>query len=239
MRLQVGFTVILAVAYPLLAHLGALLHSPALACLAVLTLLSVMFSAGLWHARLSAWLMWVVLCAITVGLSLHNHIRVPQYAVPVLIDGFVAWLFGHTLLHDREPLIARIIRTMDGAALLQDAAVRHYARRLTVWWTLLMTLLALLAFALALLLQPDGLLALFGIGAPLPVSTTQWSWFANVINYVLVGAFLVLEVIWRRHALPQAPRRSLHEFGWQMALLWPHLLHNIIAPESTAPYHRH
>lgn len=224
MRLRAGLTVLLAVAYPLLAHLGALLHSVVLTSGAVLVLLTVFFSAGLWHGRIAAWLGWIALCAATIGLSLHGHARLPQYAVPVLIDGFVAWLFGHTLLRGREPLIAGIIRIVDGEAMLQDAAVCDYARRLTLFWTLLMSGLALTALTLALLLQPDGLLVLFGITAPLPVSAVQWSWFANVINYALVGAFFALELFLRRLVLPQAPQRGLREFGLRIATLWPQLL---------------
>jgi uncharacterized membrane protein len=224
MRLRAGLIVLMAVAYPLLAHLGALLHSAVLACGAVLILLTVLFSAGLWHGRIVAWLGWIALCAATIGLSLHGHARLPQYAVPVLIDGFVASLFGYTLRRGREPLIAGIIRIVDGEAMLRDSVVRNYARRLTLLWTLLMSGLALTALILALLLQPDGLLALFAITVPLPVSAAQWSWFANVINYALVGAFFALEIFWRRVALPQAPRRSLREFGLRIATLWPQLL---------------
>lgn len=224
MRLRAGLTVLLAVAYPLLAHLGALLHSVVLTSGAVLILLSVLFSAGLWHGRIVAWLAWIALCAATIALSLHGHARLPQYAVPVLIDGFVAWLFGHTLWRGRVPLIAGIIRIIDGEAMLQDSAVRNYARQLTLSWTLLMSGLGLTALTLALLLQPDGLLVLFGITAPWTVSAVQWSWFANVINYALVGAFFALEHFWRRIVLPQAPRRSLREFGLRIATLWPQLL---------------
>ncbi len=236
MRLRAGLTVLLAVAYPLLAHLGALLHSVVLASGAVLVLLTVLFSAGLWHVRIAAWLGWIALCVATIGLSLHGHARLPQYAVPVLIDAFVAWLFGHTLVHGREPLIASIIRIVDGEAMLQDSAVCDYARRLTLLWTLLMSGLALAALTLALLLQPDGLLALFGITAPWTVSAAQWSWFANVINYLLVGAFFALELFWRRIALPQAPRRSLREFGLRIAMLWPQLLRGD-AVDSTGQHH--
>ncbi len=236
MRLRAGLTVLLTVAYPLLAHLGALLHSVVLTSGAVLVLLTVLFSAGLWHGRIAAWFGWIALCAATIGLSLHGHARLPQYAVPVLIDGFVAWLFGHTLRHGREPLIAGIIRIVDGEAMLQDSAVRSYARRLTLLWALLMSALALTALTLALLLQPDGLLALVGITTPVPVSAAQWSWFANVINYVLVGAFFVLEIFWRRVALPQAPRRSLREFGLRIAKLWPQLL-RAGGVDSSGPHH--
>jgi hypothetical protein len=75
MRLRAGLIVLMAVAYPLLAHLGALLHSAVLACGAVLILLTVLFSAGLWHGRIVAWLGWIALCAATIGLSLHGHAR--------------------------------------------------------------------------------------------------------------------------------------------------------------------
>src|SRR3546814_8752857 len=69
------------------------------------------------------------------------------------------------------------------------ADLRRYTRGLTAAWAWLLAALAAVNLALAVLAVPDGLLAILGLSSPLPISRTQWSWFANICNYGIVGGF--------------------------------------------------
>src|SRR3546814_2448392 len=69
----------------------------------------------------------------------------------------------------------------------------RYTRGLTAAWAWLLAALAAVNLALAVLAVPDGLLAILGLSSPLPISRTQWSWFANICNYGIVGGFFIAE----------------------------------------------
>src|SRR5262249_14874595 len=86
-------------------------------------------------------------CALLLLLS--RGLNALLDALPALVAALVAWLFARTLTGARRPLIARAIAALDGAAQLQDPAIARYARRLTLAWALLQTLLALIAALLA------------------------------------------------------------------------------------------
>src|SRR3546814_3447467 len=73
------------------------------------------------------------------------------------------------------------------------ADLRRYTRGLTAAWAWLLAALAAVNLALAVLAVPDGLLAILGLSSPLPISRTQWSWFANICNYGIVGGFFIAE----------------------------------------------
>ena len=80
--------------------------------------------------------------------------------------------------------------------------------------------LALLNLLLALIAVPDGLLARFGVAAPLSITRTQWSWFANLCNYGIVGGFFLLEYQLRKRHFPGRYKNFL-DFGRRMAALGP------------------
>src|SRR5262249_2713080 len=68
---------------------------------------------------------------------------------PALIAALIGWLFLRTLRAPRTPLIARMIESIDGPAMLRDPAIARYARQLTALWAAFQFALALLAGALA------------------------------------------------------------------------------------------
>jgi uncharacterized membrane protein len=64
------------------------------------------------------------------------------------------------------------------------------------------------------------LLARLGQAPAFAVSEAQWSWFANIGDYLLIGAFLLLEFGYRRWRFP----RRGHDFAGflrSMAALGP------------------
>ena len=81
---------------------------------------------------------------------------------------------------------------------------------------------------LALVAVPRGLLATFGVAAPFAVTEAQWSWFANWLDYGLVGVLFVVEYLVRKHRFP-GRYHSFSDFLRRMAALgpafWRTLLH--------------
>lgn len=100
------------------------------------------------------------------------------YLPPVVINLALAWLFGRTLIGARVPLIARFAMLEQGT-LSEELA--SYTRLLTWIWTLLFVAAAAVSVALALSGQRDA-----------------WSLFTNFINYVLVAALFLGEIVYRR-----------------------------------------
>ena len=145
---------------------------------------------------------WITL-ALLLRPGSGARARLPLLVAPVAFVALVAWVFGRSLKAGRVPLITRIVSGLDGlppAQLRPDVAA--YARSLTGLWTGVLVLLGLANLVLALLAEPGGLLAQAGIDSPYPITHEQWSWFANLLNYGLVGGFFALEFQWRRRRFP-------------------------------------
>jgi hypothetical protein len=64
------------------------------------------------------------------------------------------------------------------------------------------------------------LLASVGVTPPWTVSEAQWSWFANILNYGIVGGFFVAEYLVRKRRFP-GRYHSLLDFLQRMARLGP------------------
>ena len=136
---------------------------------------------------------------------------------PVLINVLLAWVFGHTLRQDDMSLIERIIRKLHGDPPSLDNEIATYARRLTWVWTCLFAAMASINLALAALARPGGLLLAAGLDPPVTVSLSTWSLFANVLNYLIVGALFVLEYWLRRRRFPQQSYRGFFDFARRLA----------------------
>ena len=203
----------LGASYPVMAHLAALtgrqdLVAGSIGLLAILVLLP-----GL---RRGSWRAWAALAL--AALALHAAMRDGQGMVllflpPVLINGFVAWLFGHTLVGGRTPLIERVVHAMHGpgtAPVTADMLV--YAQRVTLFWAVLMSALTAINFLLAAFASPGGLLRVAGFDPAVAVPLEAWSLFANVLNYVIVGAAFVVEYAVRRRRFPHQPYTGFIDF---------------------------
>lgn len=119
---------------------------------------------------------------------------------PVIINMLGCIMFALSLRQGREPVISRIARLERGEL---PAELGSYTRRLTWIWTVFFALMTLLSVLLA-------------VAAPLVV----WSWFANLINYLLVGILFFGEFVYRRiryrnyhHASPFQVIRSIWDKG--------------------------
>lgn len=224
-----GLRLLLALAYPLLAHLAGARHDPALAAIALLDLGLIVLLQPLLQRRVGAWLL---LLAIGLGLSMlarSHYALLPLLLVPVVLLGLVAWTFGRTLRAGQVPLITRVVAALDALPPPQlSPELRSYTRNLTVAWAALLGTLALVNLVLAALAVPNGLLAGLGSTPPVTVSEAQWSWFANILNWGIVGGFFVGEYLLRKRRFP-GRYHSLLDFLQRMARLgpafWRQLLH--------------
>jgi uncharacterized membrane protein len=169
----------LAVAYPLVNHLGTVFAVPAAGLAWLALVLSAGFVLGSRSLVLAA-LSLLCLAAALIGHVEHNA-ELLQRVPPVIIAWGLGWVFGRTLLPGQVPLIARIGERMRGEL---PAPVARYGRGLTMVWTAFFVLMGLECLLLGLLATPF-----------------WWSLFANFINYGLIGLLFIVEYPIRRLVL--------------------------------------
>jgi uncharacterized membrane protein len=177
-------------AYPLLNHAAAVFDEPRWAALGVALLAWALTSGRLngVGAMLPA--------AATFALSLWLAGRFPGlllYTPPVVINLALCGVFARTLVGDREPLVTRIARIERSGQLPPDLA--RYTRNLTRAWAGFFVLMAAISVTLA-------------VTGPL----AAWSLFTNILNYLLVALFFILEYLYRRVRYRHHP----HASPWQV-----------------------
>ncbi|MEA3642916.1 MAG: hypothetical protein VBE63_23670 [Lamprobacter sp.] len=170
---------VLAIAYPLVSHIGTLLDVPAVG----LAWLSLVLGAGFLLGARSPVLMLLSLGCLAAAVIGHFEDKADllQTVPPVVIAFGLAWVFGRTLLPGRTALIARIGERMRGEL---PEPVARYGQRLTLVWTLFFVLMGLECLLLGLFAPP-----------------LVWSLFANFINYGLIALLFVIEYPIRRLVL--------------------------------------
>ena len=216
----------LVLAYPLVAHFGVIQNSVTLIAIALGLLIVMPMVPALGRGSVVA---WVVLLPVLVGLwylSRSTHATLPLYIAPVLVPGFMAGVFGSTLLAGQVPLIEQLIRIMEAGREEPEPEVLAYAHQLTRAWTLFFVLLSLTNLVLGGLAEPDGMLLAAGITPPVTVPELWWSLVANLIGYLLVAAFFLIEYAYRRHRFPRQPYRNMLEFFVKVLAAMPRLVSN-------------
>jgi len=221
---------LLALAYTVLAHLSNAWDRPGLGAVALALLAVMLLLAPMLRPRWWAWLALPLLWLGVLLLYRDGLVRAPMLLVPVAFVALIAWWFARSLRDGRVPLITRIVSRLDDvapAAMAPD--LRRYTRSLTAAWAGLLAALAVVNLALALLAVPDGLLATLGVPSPLPISRTQWSWFANVCNYGVIGGFFIVEYQLRKRRFPGRYDSFLH-FLRKLAGLGPAFWRDFLRP---------
>lgn len=95
----------------------------------------------------------------------------------------VAWIFGASLRAKRTPLIEAMAAVEHGGAL--PAELKPYTRRVTIFWTVLMGGMSVVAVFLGAF-----------------ASQAAWSWFTNMISWLLIAAGYFGEYYYRLRRWP-------------------------------------
>lgn len=212
---------LLLLAYVPLAHLSVLRTDSRLVAVALGVIVLGFLLDGLWRCRPGAWLALLSAAALLLWGASSPRLSLALLLVPVVFLGMFGWVFTRTLLPGRTPLISRIVTAMEGGADGRlTPALYRYSRNLTVIWALTLGLLALINLLLALIAVPGGVLAQIGVNPVVQVSDAQWSWFANIVNYGVVGLIFVIEYIVRSRRFPGRYKSPL-DFAHRAAALGP------------------
>jgi uncharacterized membrane protein len=177
-------------AYPLANHAAATLGEPRWAALGI-ALVAGVVALGWLKPGLAA-----VVAASTLALALWVAGRSPGlllHTPPLAINIGLCALFARTLRLGSESLLSRFARIHRGGELAPDLA--RYTRKLTAAWAVFFLVMALISATLA-------------VTGPL----AAWSLFSNLLNYLLVVLFFVLEYVYRRVRYRHHP----HASPWQM-----------------------
>ncbi|MEO6169836.1 MAG: ketosynthase [Lysobacter sp.] len=214
--------VLLAIAYPLLAHRASVDGDNVLAAVALLDLALLVLVQPL--ARGRAWA-WLLLAGIAAGLWMLRTGDVPVLlllAPPALFAAMVSWFFWRSLRGGRVPVITHIASALEGCPpeSLEPRLLR-YTTRLTLAWAILLAVLAIADTVLAVIAVPDGVLVRLGHAPVLSVSQQAWSWFANLLDYGILAAFFVGEYLLRKRWFPDPPYRNFIDFMRRMGQLGP------------------
>lgn len=212
---------LLGLGYALLAHLASLWRHDGLALGALGLLVAMLLVEPLLHRRGWAWLALPLACWGAWALYAAGHASVPLLLVPVVFVLAIAWLFARTLRAGSVPLITRIVVGLEkGDAAAVSPELHRYTRTLTAAWAGVLLVMALVNLLLAMLASPDGLLESVGIASPLPITRGQWSWFANLLNYGVIGGFFAIEFSVRQRRFP-GRYRNFADFVRKLATLGP------------------
>lgn len=213
---------LLLAAYLPLAHFAGIRHSPMMAALALGDLTLLVLIEPLLRRRLAAWLTLAATVLVLIALAHSRFALTPLLLVPALFTAMVSGWFARSLRPGREPLIAKVVSALYAQSGMPLSPRHHsYTRHLTLAWALLLALMTLVNLTLALIAVPDGVLAQFGIDAPVTVTNAQWSLIANVANYGVMGGFMLIEFQLRKWVFPVRPYRNAFDFARRMAALGP------------------
>jgi len=208
---------LMGASYPVLAHLATLSARPDLIAASISVLVILVLLPALRQGR---WLAWATLaaaaCGLYVALAAGRAVSL-LLLPPVLLNGFMAWVFGRTLRDGRMPLIEIAARAMRGPGARLDDDVVAYARGVTQAWTGLFVVLAVVNLVLAMLARPAGLLVVAGFDPAVSVPLSAWSLFANLLSYLLIAALFAIEFVVRARRFPHQPYSGVIDFTRRLA----------------------
>ncbi|MDE2401445.1 MAG: hypothetical protein KGL90_07240 [Burkholderiales bacterium] len=197
----VGLTVLSA--FLIACHVGTTQRLPWAPWLYFLPLLAMVLASLASHwGRAVAGVLGVLIVALMMwGLPRwHGELSVLYYLEHVGANLALGWMFGHTLLGGREPLVTRFARILRDGDMPPE--VLSFTRGATLAWTLFFAGIATVSTALYL-------------GA----SVAAWSTFSNLMSSPLVGLMFVGEYLVRRYKLRGIQHhsildgmRSFHQF---------------------------
>ena len=203
----VGGALALLAAYLVACHLATVHRSPWAPWLYFVPVLAMLLSAlaGRWGAVVAAGVVVPLLGVLAWGLpNWQGDLNLLYVIQHVCTNLALCWMFGHTLLGEREPLVTRFARILRRGDM--PPQVMSFTRSVTLAWMLFFAGIALVSTGFYLL-----------------ASIEAWSMFSNLINSPLVGLMFAGEYAVRRYKLRGIRHSSilgsLHMFrqGWPEA----------------------
>jgi uncharacterized membrane protein len=192
----------LALAYPLLAHLGVWLHSPVLQLLALVSLALGALGPALRARKLWAFVVLVAVTPLLWWLISHDKgmyaLYLPSIAVPVLL----LVVFGNSLRAGSTPLVTRFAELIRGQEL--PPLLKTYTRHVTQMWCVVASLMLISGIVTAIFMPP-----------------VISSLITNVIHYIVLGAVFVLEYAYRHIKYTDHLTYTLREYLQRLVRVRP------------------
>jgi hypothetical protein len=104
----------LFLAYPLLAHVATLLHSEALAAVALAVFIAIPLLPLLLRGKPLAWLSLILVMVLLYLCARSGWARYLMFVPPVLIPLSVLWLFANSLRAGSMPVVTRVATAIRG-----------------------------------------------------------------------------------------------------------------------------
>jgi len=186
-----SLTLLLLLAYPVAVHWGVLQGQP---LPALLLLFALLLLPPLLARRYRAALLGLGLCLALGLLWWLSPLQTAQlfYLPPLAMLLVLWWLFARSLLPGERPLVTRIAALMHPQL---SPRLLQYTRAVTWVWVGVLSLLLLEVLWLSCCASP-----------------ALWSLFANVLNYLILGAVLLIEFALRGLFLPAEDRIGAVQF---------------------------
>ena len=179
--------IILMLAYPAVAHTALWLEQP----LFVISYLVFIFSLFAmdkcinrhWYSGLA---LWILIAFVTYFIQ-QTYAQYLIYLPSIFILFSLFLLFSHSLQKGQTPLITHYAIILNNKQKLDEQHF-SYTRSLTLVWAIFLLSMVIISITLAVF-----------------YSLASWSLFSNIISYVLITIFFVLEFFFRKRYFPNIP----------------------------------
>lgn len=221
-RYRVPLMIVAVGLYVALAVVSAVSGRGGYSVIGLLILLTVLLWPSLIAARRGAWLLWAAAVLIFGTALATGFARAALDSLAIVVNAAVGWTFARTLKTGREPLIATLVRLVDGDAQLRAPGVAGYARMLTRVWAIVMCLQATVLLLIWLQLH---------FGMPLSPTAGQAAWMRGYLsygNYLVIGLMFVGEYPWRRYRLKHVEHLPFLVVSRRIAGNWQQLMRDNI-----------
>ena len=178
---------ILMLAYPAVAHTALWLEHP-IFIIGYLIFIFSLFAIDkcinhLWYSGLALWL----LIAFVTYFIQQTYAQYLIYLPSIFILFSLFLLFSSSLQKGQTPLITHYAIILNNNQKLDEEHFR-YTYSLTLVWAIFLLSMVVISIILAVF-----------------YSLAAWSLFSNIISYVLITTFLVLEFFFRKRYFPNIP----------------------------------
>ncbi|NNC24345.1 hypothetical protein HKX41_09305 [Salinisphaera sp. USBA-960] len=180
-RLRLAGGLALLIAYPILVHVAVVAHSRNLTFAALASLILGSFWPRLRRPNVVAALNLIVALVAAALVAFFLSGVLLFYAAPICALTGLLSVFAASLLPGRTPVATRAAEAVRGSC---PPEVRRYTRGVTVFW----------CGVFGALIAENIVLVLFA-------SPAVWSLFANGVNYLVVAAAFIGELVWRQKSM--------------------------------------